>query len=150
MADKQGTGERLIKLLSLAPHPEGGHYRETFRDQVALDDGRACATAIYFLLQSGEVSRWHRVDATEIWHWYDGAPLELRIAPVDGPATTLRLGPDVESGAAPQQIVPAGYWQSARTVGTYTLVGCTVSPGFDFRGFTLADPRFEPGTGGGG
>ena len=127
--------DRLIALLDLKPHPEGGHFRETFRDGA----GRGHSTAIYFLLKAGEMSRWHRVDAAEAWHFYRGAPLELRI----GKAVYV-LGPDVEEAQAPQVVVPPGAWQSARSLGDYTLVGCTVAPGFDFAHFEMAPDGFEP------
>lgn len=138
------TANQLIDLLRLTPHPEGGFYRETHRDPVTLSNGRSCATAIYFLLRRGERSRWHRVDATEIWHWYAGAPLNLWQSPTQGKPQLFRLGQDIADGAEPQCIVPAGYWQSAATTGDYTLVGCTVSPGFEFSGFEMAGPEFEP------
>jgi len=127
--------DRLIALLDLKPHPEGGYFRETFRDGA----GRGHSTAIYFLLKAGEVSRWHRVDAAEVWHFYRGAPLELRI----GKAVYV-LGPDVEEAQAPQVVVPPGAWQSARSLGDYALVGCTVAPGFDFAHFEMAPDGFEP------
>jgi len=128
--------DRLIALLDLKPHPEGGHFRETFRDG---SSGRAHSTAIYFLLKAGEVSRWHRVDAAEVWHFYRGAPLELRIG-----KSVYVLGPDVDEAQAPQVVVPPGAWQSARSLGDYTLVGCTVAPGFEFAHFELATEGFEP------
>jgi hypothetical protein len=128
--------DRLIALLDLKPHPEGGHFRETFRDG---NEGRAFSTAIYFLLKAGEASRWHRVDAAEVWHFYCGAPLELRIG-----KQTWRLGSDIDAAQAPQIVVPAGEWQAARSLGDYTLVGCTVAPGFDFNHFELAPDGFEP------
>ena len=136
--------DRLITLLNLAPHPEGGHYRETFRD-VAGPDGRARSTAILFLLKAGEVSRWHRVDAVEVWHWHGGGPLALTIAAPGAARVTLRLGGDVEAGETPQGVVPAHAWQMARPLGDYALVGCTVTPGFEFAGFELAAEGFEPG-----
>ena len=126
----------LIRRLALQPHPEGGYFRETFRDK---NSGRAHSTAIYFLLKAGEASRWHRIDAAEVWHFYRGAPLELRI----GKAVYV-LGPDVEEAQAPQVVVPPGAWQSARSLGEYTLVGCTVAPGFDFAHFEMAADGFEP------
>jgi predicted cupin superfamily sugar epimerase len=129
------TADRLIALLGLKPHPEGGYFRETFRD----GEGRGHSTAIYFLLKAGEISRWHRVDAAEVWHFYRGAPLELRIG-----RTVYVLGPDVEEAQAPQVVVPPGTWQSARSLGDYTLVGCTVAPGFDFAHFEMAPDGFEP------
>jgi len=137
------SAEDVISLLGLAPHPEGGHFRETFRDE-AGPDGRARSTAIYFLLKAGERSYWHRVDATEVWHFHAGAPLDLRIA-VEGKATeTIRLGPNLAGGERPQAIVPAGAWQAAEPLGEWTLVGCTVAPGFRFEGFQLAPPGWDP------
>jgi uncharacterized protein len=127
--------DRLIALLDLAPHPEGGHFRETFRD----GEGRGHSTAIYFLLKAGEVSRWHRVDAAEIWHFYRGAPLELCIG-----KQRYVLGPNIDEAQVPQIVVPAGAWQVAMSLGDYTLVGCTVAPGFDFAHFELAPDGFEP------
>lgn len=133
------TAEEIIALLELRPHPEGGHYRETFRDGRLLQCGRAASTAIYFLLKAGESSRWHRVDAVEIWHWYAGAVLELATKPtLDGPAQMLLLGGQVEVNQRPQAIVRAGHWQQARSLGDWTLVGCTVAPGFTFDSFEIA------------
>lgn len=134
----------VIRRLALAPHPEGGHYRETFR-HAPEDGGRGAMTAIYFLLQAGEVSRWHRVDAAEIWHFYAGAPLDLAIADRDAALRSLVLGPDLAAGQAPQITVPPGAWQSARSRGDWTLVGCTVGPAFEFAGFELAPPGWSPG-----
>ena len=133
----------VVHLLGLTPHPEGGHFRETFRDSRA-DGGRAASTAIYFLLAAGEVSHWHRVDAAEVWHWHAGAPLDLAIAAPDNPAARIRLGAYLAAGERPQAVVPAGHWQSARSLGAWTLVGCTVAPGFEFAGFELAPKGFEP------
>ena len=133
----------VIRLLELAPHPEGGHYRETFRDR-AGDSGRSLGTAIYFLLQEGEVSRWHRVDAAEIWHWYAGAALSLSITAEDGAIRDHRLGPSLAAGERPQVVVPEMAWQSARSLGAWTLVGCTVAPGFAFSGFELAPEGWTP------
>lgn len=139
--------EAVIRRLGLAPHPEGGYYRETFRDAMTDASGRAASTAIYFLLKAGEVSRWHRVDAVEIWHWYAGAPLELGIAATAAsPPARLNLGTDWAAGELPQAVVPANHWQQARSLGGWTLVGCTVAPGFTFAGFEMAPPGFEPGT----
>lgn len=137
----------IIRQLDLAPHPEGGWYRETFRDVRLLADGRAASTAIYFLLAAGQVSRWHRVDAAEVWHWYGGAALELSLA-ADASVvpSRLRLGPDVMSDETPQIVVSAGHWQQARSLGAWTLCGCTVAPGFTFTGFDMAVVGFEPGT----
>ncbi len=140
------TADDIIALLALEPHPEGGHFRETFRDRTIA--GRSASTAIYYLLRTGERSHWHRVDAAEIWHWYAGAPLQLRIAENGaGAPQTFILGPDLVSGARPQIIVPAKVWQAAESLGDYTLVGCTVAPGFAFDGFELAPPGWEPGAG---
>jgi predicted cupin superfamily sugar epimerase len=138
------SADQIIALLGLEPHPEGGHYRETFRDERQLN-GRAASTAIYFLLKSGEVSHWHRVDAVEIWHWYSGAPLDLVIADGRGARRETRLGPNIAASEQPQAVVPAGHWQRAASRGDYTLVGCTVAPGFSFAGFELAPSEFEPG-----
>ncbi|AXI46225.1 cupin [Sulfitobacter sp. SK012] len=131
------TADQIIAHLNLAPHPEGGHYRQTW---VAENDGRPTGTCIYFLLQAGEHSHWHRVDATEIWLYHSGAPLILSLSASDaGPAKDHLLTPDLSNGA-PQIIVPENHWQSARSTGDFTLVSCTVSPGFSFEGFTLAPP----------
>ncbi len=139
------TAEALIGLLGLAPHPEGGHYRETYRDRQNLASGRAASTAIYYLLRRGERSHWHRVDAAEMWHWYAGAPLRLSIAAATGGVRTdHRLGVDFAADERPQIVVPAGDWQSAESTGDYTLVGCTVAPAFEFSGFEMAAPGFEP------
>lgn len=137
----------LIERLALAPHPEGGWYRETFRDGPAVGGaGRAASTAILFLLEAGQISRWHRGDAAEVWHFYRGEPLELQIAPdTHDVPMTCRLGPHIEAGETPQLVVPAHHWQQARPLGAWTLVGCTVAPGFTFDGFELADPDFTPG-----
>lgn len=133
----------VIRLLDLQRHPEGGWYRETWRHQD--DEGRRGAgTAIYYLLGAGEVSAWHRVDATEIWHWYAGAPLRLDLAASAGPVECHRLGPDLLTGDRPQIIAPEGIWQSARSLGTWSLVGCTVSPAFVFSGFEMAPPGWQP------
>lgn len=138
--------DEIIRRLDLRPHPEGGYYRETFRDSRCDDGGRALSTAIYFLLRAGEVSRWHTVDAVEIWHWHAGAPMELRIAPHANALPRYRqLGCDIQAGAEPQIIVRAHYWQQARSLGDWTLVSCTVAPGFSFDGFVLAPDGFEPG-----
>lgn len=134
------TADDIIAHLNLAPHPEGGFYRQTW---VAENQGRPVGTCIYFLLKSGQSSHWHKVDATEIWLYHAGAPLILSLAATDhGPATDHLLTPDLTKGA-PQIIVPENHWQAARTTGDYTLVSCTVSPGFDFAGFTLAPPGFD-------
>ena len=140
------TAADIVRLLELAPHPEGGHFRETFRDTRRFDGERAASTAIYFLLARGERSHWHRIDAAETWHFYAGAPLRLEIAARAGAevvATTL--GPDLAAGERPQAIVPAGAWQAAASLGDWTLAGCTVAPGFAFEGFELAPKDWRPG-----
>ena len=135
------NADAVICHLSLAPHPEGGWYRQTW---IAENPGRPTGTAILFLLKAGEVSHWHTVDATEIWFWHAGAPVILsRAATAAGPAIDDILGPDVLNGQAAQLIVPPFHWQSARSTGDWTLVSCTVSPGFDFAGFHLAEPGFD-------
>ena len=138
------TADDVIRLLDLKPHPEGGHFRETFRDQRQVGDDRAASTAIYFLLARGERSHWHRVDAVETWHWYAGAPLELEIAQSEGPIERVALGNDLASGQRPQAIVPAHAWQAVQTRGDWTLCGCTVAPGFAFSGFELAPAGWRP------
>ena len=138
------TAADIIKILELQPHPEGGHYRETFRDTQTIDGQRAASTAIYFLLARGERSHWHKVDAVETWHWHAGAPLRLEIAD-GGKPTAIMLGSDLAAGQRPQGIVPTGAWQAAESLGDWTLVGCTVAPGFDFAGFELAPPNWSPG-----
>ena len=125
------AAERVIARLKLEPHPEGGWYRETFRDEWG-HEGRPHSTAILYLLRAGEVSHWHRVDVVEMWHWHGGAPLLLAVADRFGNCIEHRLGPDILAGDHPQGMVPAGAWQSARSLGDWTLVGCTVAPGFDF------------------
>lgn len=130
----------IRRLLGLQPHPEGGHYREVFRDLPPTGARGAC-TAIYFLLEAGEVSAWHRVkDAVEIWCWHAGDPLALAVTATGQDSATVTLGPDLASGARPQAVVPAGHWQSARTLGRWTLVGCIVAPAFLFEQFELAPP----------
>lgn len=134
------TPDEIITRLDLTPHPEGGHYRQTWG---ADNEGRATGTCIYFLLQAGERSHWHRVDATEIWLYHAGAPLILSLSATDaGPAAEHLLTPDLSQGA-PQIIVPKDHWQAARSTGAWTLVSCTVSPGFQFEGFTLAPKGFD-------
>ena len=134
------TADQIIARLNLTPHPEGGHYRQTW---IADNEGRASGTCIYFLLKGDERSHWHRVDAAEIWLWHAGAPLILSLsADQAGPAQDHLLTPDLSAGE-PQLIVPAGHWQAARSTGDFTLVSCTVSPGFQFEGFELAAPGFD-------
>jgi uncharacterized protein len=136
--------ERIIAELGMQPHPEGGHYAETFRD--APQGGRGHSTAIYFLLRRGEKSAWHRVkDAAEVWHFYAGSPLKLELADPDGlKRQTQVLGADLTTGERPQAVVPANWWQSATSLGEWTLVGCTVAPGFDFVVFEMSEPDWEP------
>ncbi len=138
------TAADIIARLGLKPHPEGGHYRETFRDTRVDAGGRSVSTAIYFLLARGERSHWHRIDAAEVWHYYAGSALNLQIAD-DVAQHSIRLGPDLIAGEVPQATVPAQAWQAAESTGDWTLVGCTVAPGFDFAKFELAEPHCFPG-----
>jgi hypothetical protein len=140
---KAPTAADIIARLELRPHPEGGHYRETFRDPRADATGRSLSTAIYFLLARGERSHWHRIDAVEVWHYYAGHALTLQIADDRG-QRTVTLGPDLAAGQAPQVIVPACAWQAAESTGDWTLAGCTVAPGFDFAEFELAPKGWKP------
>jgi predicted cupin superfamily sugar epimerase len=135
----------IIRLLDLKPHPEGGHFRETFRDARGVDNGRAASTAIYFLLARGERSHWHRIDAVEVWHYCAGAPLVLEMAAESGPIRRMKLGPDIAMGERPQGVVPAGHWQAAESLGDWTLVGCTVAPGFEFDAFEITPKDWTPG-----
>lgn len=155
MIAKQLSAADVIRLLELKPHPEGGHFRETFRDAVSYPpslagerregpSGRSASTAIYFLLALGERSRWHRIDAVEVWHWYAGAPLRLEIVSENGSRERVTLGSDLAAGERPQAVVPVRAWQSAESLGDWTLVGCTVAPGFEFSGFELAPESWEP------
>ena len=137
------SAAEIIARLELKPHPEGGYYRETFRDSRTDANGRAQSTAIYFLLARGERSHWHRIDAVEIWHYYAGHALTLKIADDDG-QWSLRLGANLAAGEQPQAIVPPHTWQSAESTDDWTLVGCTVAPGFDFATFELAPKDWEP------
>ena len=135
------TADEIIELLGLEPHPEGGHYRQTWSGE---EQPRASGTCIYFLLKAGETSHWHRVDAAEIWHYYAGAPVLLSVSQSDdGPVKKIVLGPALAEGERPQGIVPKDAWQSAKSTGEWSLVGCTVSPGFEFAGFELADSDFD-------
>jgi len=148
------SASEVIRLLDLKPHPEGGYFRETFRDapppypppqagEGGVGLGRAASTAIYFLLARGERSHWHRIDAAEVWHFYAGAPLALDIASPSGQRERVTLGNNLSAGERPQAIVPAQAWQAAQSLGEWTLVGCTVAPGFEFAGFELAPPGWE-------
>jgi predicted cupin superfamily sugar epimerase len=131
------SADEVIRVLGLEAHPEGGYYRETFRDFMRIGE-RSASTAIYFLLKQGEISRWHRIDAVEVWHWYGGAPIRLQILKDEGPIETALLGNNLPNNERPQAVVPAHAWQTAETLGAWTLVGCTVAPGFEFAGFELA------------
>lgn len=158
MIAKALTAADVIRLLDLQPHPEGGHFRETFRDARLTNppppagegrervSGGAASTAIYFLLARGERSRWHRIDAAEVCHWYGGAPLRLDIAAENGNRQCVTLGDDLAAGERPQAVVPANAWQSAESLGDWTLIGCTVAPGFEFSKFELAPDGWEPVT----
>jgi predicted cupin superfamily sugar epimerase len=137
------TARELIALLDLAPHPEGGWFRETWRSEVS-SDGRASGTAIYYLLEADQYSHWHRVDAAEIWLWHAGAPLALTMSPDGHDAEAQILGAEFAQGQRPQIIVPAHHWQTAASLGAYTLVSCTVIPGFTFDGFEMAPPDWRP------
>jgi uncharacterized protein len=167
LRDAGADAASVIQALDLRPHPEGGHYRETWRDAPA-DGTRGAGTAILFLLRAHERSHWHRVDAVELWLWQAGAALELRVADLHAPdlhapdlhapdlpradvpgapGTSLLLGPDVAAGEALQGLVPKGAWQSAGSLGAWTLCSCVVTPAFSFAGFELAPPGWEPGPG---
>jgi hypothetical protein len=137
------TAADVIARLELKPHPEGGQFRETFRDPRVDGAGRSASTAIYFLLAKGERSHWHRIDAVEVWHYYAGSPLALQIADESG-TRSIRLGPDLAAGELPQAIVPGRAWQAAESLGDWTLVGCTVAPAFDFATFELAPSGWTP------
>ncbi len=134
----------IVRLLDLKAHPEGGHYRETWRDPRCGADGRSLSSLIYFLLGVGEVSDWHRVDAAEVWHYYAGAPLVLTMSENGHDASAAHLGPSLGAGQRPQIVVPPGWWQTATSLGAWTLVGCTVAPAFEFAGFELAPPGWRP------
>lgn len=148
MIHAQMTEREVVALLDLAPHPEGGWYRETWRGGPGPSGARAAGSAIYYLLGAGDFSHWHRVDADEIWHWYAGGPLALSTSSNGVDAASHRLGPELAAHQRPQFVVPAGVWQSATSLGAWTLVGCTVSPAFDFAGFELAPANWRPGADG--
>ncbi len=137
------TAQDIVALLGLEPHPEGGFYKQMFADTAS--GGRPYSTAIYYLIEGGEQGRWHRVDSAEVWHWYAGAPLRLSIS-VDGVATSEQvLGPDLVAGERPQVVIQRGDWQAAESLGDFTLVGCTVAPGFEFSYFEMAREGWKPG-----
>ncbi|MCA3640638.1 MAG: cupin domain-containing protein [Methylobacterium sp.] len=144
MSDSSLSAREIIRLLRLQPHPEGGHFRETFRDPETDAAGRSVGTAIYYLLEAGEVSEWHRCDASELWHYYAGAPMVITISPNGHDAAAHHLGPNLATGQRPQILVPKNHWQSATSLGAWTLVGCTVSPGFEFAGFEMAPKDWRP------
>lgn len=132
----------IIRMLGMKPHPEGGHYAETYRTD---GEGRAASTAIYYLLQVDQISAWHRVDADEHWLWHAGGPLALTVSPANGKgATPHTLGPDLRAGQKPQVTVPAHHWQTAESLGAWTLVSCIVAPGFEFAGFEMAPENWRP------
>ncbi len=144
MIARQLSAADVIRLLDLKPHPEGGYFRETFRGARLAETNRAASTAIYFLLARGERSRWHRIDAAEVWHWYAGASLRLETVSENNRRERVTLGSDLADGERPQAIVPARAWQSAESLGDWTLVGCTVAPGFEFSGLEFAPDGWEP------
>lgn len=141
------TAKDMIAALNLKPHPEKGYYIETFRDPEASSEGRSPSTCIYYLLEGESgLSHWHRVrDAVEVWHYYAGAPLQLSLSWDDGkPVRDLVLGADLWKGERPQIVIERGEWQHALSLGDWTLVGCTVAPGFEFESFEMAEPGWEP------
>lgn len=137
------TAEWLIENLKLEPHSEGGWFCQTFNDRPE-DGGRSYSTLIYYLLEGGDVSKWHRVDASEVWHWYAGAPMRLTISPDGLAAESHLLGSDFLAGERPQVVVPRHHWQTARSMGDWSLVGCTVAPGFQVSTFEIADQKLMP------
>jgi len=143
MVEPRLTAAQVVDLLKLEAHPEGGHFREIYRD-VPATGGRGACTDIYYLLAAGETSAWHRIDAIEIWHWYAGAPLRLSISVPGRPTDVLLLGNDIGANQRPQAVVPIHAWQSAQSTGDWSLVGCTVAPAFQFEGFELAPVDWQP------
>ncbi len=143
LTDPSLDARDIAAALDMQPHPEGGFYKEIWRDSPP-GGGRGAGTAIYYLLGPGDVSHWHRVDADEGWHWYGGAPLVLSMSPNGHDASAHHLGPDIGAGQRPFLMVPRGVWQSATSLGRWTLAGCTVCPAFDFAGFELAPPDWRP------
>jgi predicted cupin superfamily sugar epimerase len=140
------TADEIIKELNMQSHPEGGHFVETFRDDACLPgSNRAVSTAIYYLLQAGEFSHWHRVDAVEVWHYHAGAPLKLSLSADGNHSEDQILGTDILNGQRPQILIPLHQWQRAESLGDWTLVGCTVAPGFEFSGFEMAEKGWSPG-----
>ena len=139
------TAADVIRLLDLKPHPEGAHFREIFRDGKTVAGDRAASTSIYYLLARGERSHWRRLDAVEILHWHAGAPLEVEIVSASGRRERITVGNDLSAGQRPQGIVPAQAWMTAQSLGDWTLIGCTVAPGFEFAKFEMAPKGWEPG-----
>lgn len=138
------TGDDVIRILGLEPHPEGGHYREVYQ-HVPADGGRGSMNSIYFLLRAGERSHWHRLDASEIWSYHAGSPVTVSVWADDGrPIETHRLGNNLAAGERPQVMIPAGAWQTGRSLGDWSLVGCVVAPAFQFSGFELASRDWSP------
>jgi len=137
------TQQDIIAQLGLSPHPQRGGYREAWRATEPAG-ARAAGTAIYYLLGVGEHSHWHRIDATEVWHWYAGGPLSLTLSPDGHDAEAHILGPEIAAGQRPQLVIPPGWWQTACSLGHWTLTGCTVAPGFEFDGFEMAPPDWRP------
>lgn len=137
------SSKQIIENLDLAPHPEGGWYKETWRAEAPPGE-RASGTAIFYLLEEGQRSHWHRVDAAEIWHYYAGAPLRLELSADGSSREEPVLGNDFTAGEIPQVVVPPHCWQAAQSLGAWTLAGCTVSPAFQFDGFKLAPPDWAP------
>lgn len=133
----------IIETLGLQPHPEGGWYAETWRAE-APEGARAAGTAIYYLLEADQFSHWHRIDAAEIWLWHAGAPLALTLSPDGHDAESRVLGPELAQGQRPQAVVPPGCWQTAASLGRFTLASCAVAPGFEFAGFEMAPPDWRP------
>ena len=137
------SAKSIIQTLDLAPHPEGGWYKETWRAEASAGQ-RAAGTAIYYLLEADQFSHWHRIDSTEIWHWYAGAPLSMTVSPNGHDAQSIHLGPEIAIGQRPQYIIPPEWWQTATSLGHWSLMGCTVSPGFEFSGFEMAPNDWRP------
>jgi uncharacterized protein len=144
LRDPALPAQAVREVLGLAPHPEGGAFREIWRD-APKSGGRGAATSIFFLLEAGESSHWHRVDAAEFWLWQAGAPLALEIGGDNYRKSQIRLGPNITAGETLQGVVPAGVWQAAKSLGAWTLVSCVVAPAFEFSGFELAPPGWAPG-----
>ena len=145
----KARAQALIRSLGLRPHPEGGWYNEVFRSERLVQPAdsrppRRGLTTIDFLLEPGQFSAWHRVQSDEVWHLLEGPSLRLWLAPPElSVFSHVDLGP-VATGRRPRHVVPAGWWQTATSLGAWTLVGCTVAPGFDFSGFELAPPDWRP------